>query len=353
MANKIMLWPSARSKFIKTDNMKKIYYSAIVLAVVMSFLNYYMYGFMYGVKLGLMVVVSIVLTRLTEILFYTHDKDINRQEAKDLIKKSYPELTAIVYVLLIPIGTPLWLVGVGAILATMLGKLIFGGFHHMVFHSSLVGVIFVTLGWPGLVDGVAFINSFDNYLLDLIFNNSFFNETLSINSTPIAVESMTALGKLMFDGSMYSFDQLFLGVVPGVVGSGIVLLGIFGYLVFKKAINWITPTAMILSFLATALIIGLANGYDMIYPLYELFAGSFLFVVIFISTDPITTPIDTKGKIVFAIIAGALTIIIRNAGKYEEGVFFAIGFMMMLTPMLNQAFKKKPVKKPVVKKEGV
>jgi electron transport complex protein RnfD len=353
MAKKIMLWPSARSKYIKADNMKKIYYSLILLAVVMSFLNYYMYGFMYGVKLGLMVLVSILLTRLTEILFYTHDKEINRQEAKELIKKSYPELTAITYVLLIPIGTPLWLVGLGAILATVLGKLIFGGFHHMVFHSSLVGVIFVTLGWPGLVDGVTFMNSFDNYLLDLVFNNTFFNETLAFNSTPFAAESLTAMGKFMDNGSMYSLDQLFLGVVPGVVGSGLVLLLIFGYLVFKKAVNWITPTVMILAFLLTGLIIGLVNGYDSAYPLYELFAGGFLFVVIFISTDPITTPVDYRGKILFAIIAGALTMVIRNAGKYEEGVFFAVGFMMMLTPMINQAFKKKVVKKASPKKVGV
>jgi len=351
MAKKIMLWPSARSRYVKAENMKKIYYSLILLAVVMGFLNYYMFGFMYGVKLGLMVLVSIVLTRLTEILFYTHDKDINREEAKELIKKSYPELTAIIYALLIPIGTPLWLVGVGAILATGLGKLIFGGFHHMVFHSSLVGVIFVTLGWPGLVDGVAFMNSFDNYVLDLVLNNAFFNETLAINSTPLAVESLTALTKFMENGTMYSMDQLFLGLVPGVIGSGLVLLLIFGYLVFKKAINWITPTVMIVSFLITALIIGVANGYDTVYPLYELFAGSFLFVVIFITTDPITTPIDNRGKVIFAIIAGALTMIIRNAGKYEEGVFFAIGFMMMLTPMINAGFKKKPAKKPAPKKE--
>lgn len=352
MAKQILLWPSERSKYIKADNMKKIYYSLIVLAVIMIFLNYYMFGFIYGVKLGLMVIVSIVITRLTEILFYTHDKDINREEAKELIKKSYPELTAIIYALLIPVGTPLWLVGLGAILATGLGKLIFGGFHHMVFHSSFVGVIFVTLGWPGLVDGVAFINSFDNYLLELIFNNTFFNETLALGGPLHSVEMMTALGQFTQNGTMYSMDQLFLGLVPGVIGSGLVLLIIFGYLVFKKTINWVTPTFMILSFLVTAFIIGLVNGYDAVYPLYEMFAGSFLFVVIFITTDPITTPIDYRGKIIFAIVAGALTMIIRNAGKYEEGVFFAIGFMMMLTPMINQSFKKKPEETEVPIKEG-
>ena len=73
---------------------------------------------------------------------------------------------------MIPIGTPLWLTALGAVLATLLGKLIFGGFHHMVFHSSLVGVMFVTMGWRQLVSGVAFSPAFDNDLIKLIFDYS-------------------------------------------------------------------------------------------------------------------------------------------------------------------------------------
>lgn len=73
----------------------------------------------------------------------------------------------------------------------------------------------------------------------------------------------------------------------------------------------------------------------------------------FVSTDPITTPVDARGKVIFGVVVGALTIIIRNAGKYPEGIFFAILFMMMLTPMINQSFKKtiKP-RKVVPKKDG-
>jgi electron transport complex protein RnfD len=89
------------------------------------------------------------------------------------------------------------------------------------------------------------------------------------------------------------------------------------------------------------------------YILLQLFSGSFLFVALFIATDPITTPISNKGKIIYGVIAGALTMIIRHAGTNSEGVYFAIGFMMMLTPMLNQAFNTKPKKKAPPKKEEV
>jgi len=300
-----------------------------------------------------MILISVIITVETEILFYSHDKDISREESKELIKKSYPKVTALIYVLLIPIGTPLWLVGLGAALATFLGKLMFGGFAHQVFQSSLVGVLFVTLGWPQLVDSVSFMTSFDNYLIDLVFNNDFFNNTLSIGGIYDPDNMTSSLGMLL-NGDMYPFNEVLLGLTPGVITSGIVLLLMFGYFVYKKTINWIIPFTMIVSFLIVSIIFGIYNNESGIYSLYHLFSGSFLFVAIFAASDPITTPIPTTGKIIFGVMAGAITVFIRNGVKYEEGVIFAVLFMNMLTPMLNETLKtkKKPVKK-VPKKVGV
>ncbi len=349
-AKKVMLWPSTRSKFVKDKHMEILYRSLLLVALVMVVETYFMYSFMYAIKLALMVLVSIVLTIEMEILFYTHDKDVDRQKAKELIVKSYPKLTAIIYALLIPIGTPLWLVGLGAVLATLLGKLIFGGFAHQVFHSSLVGVIFVTLGWTQLVDSVAFMTSFDNYILELMFDNAFFNNNLSLGGMYDPADLTSALGMLA-GGDAYDFHLVFLGLAPGITGAGFVLVGLFAYYLVKGIVNWITPTITIASFLVVALIATAVNGETAMYPLQQLFSGAFLFVVVFVVTDPITTPIPTIGKIIFGVVAGALTMTIRLAGTYEEGVLFAVLFMNMLTPLLNEVFKqkKKPVKKAVAK----
>jgi len=367
---KVLLWPSARSRYLKHEHMQIIQYALYVLVAVMVLQNYYLYAFMYGVKLLLMVLVSILVTKEVEILFYTHDKDISRAEAKELIVKSYPVITAMIYALMIPVGTPLWLVALGAGLATLLGKLLFGGFHHMVFHSSLVGVIVVTLGWAQIVDGVAFMTSFDNYILELLFDNPFFNDTLAIGGIYDPASHVTALGMLqdgvthtgVFQTSFgsylslehYPMIEMMLGVVPGIIGSGLVMLGMLLYFSIKKIINWVLPLTMIVAFLLTAFVATLIQGEDLYMPLYHLFAGSFLFVVLFVTSDPITTPIPLYGKIVFGVIAGAVTYFIRIAGTHEEGVLFATLFMMMLTPMLNEIFKekKKVVKKPTAPKKA-
>ena len=116
MAQKLMIMPSARSRFVKDDNMALIYKVLLYVAGVMIMSNWLLYGFMYGFKLLLMIFVSLLVTRETEILFYSHDKDIDRAQAKDLIQKSYWKVTALTFVLLIPLATPIWLVAVASIL---------------------------------------------------------------------------------------------------------------------------------------------------------------------------------------------------------------------------------------------
>ncbi len=55
----------------------------------------------------------------------------------------------------------------------------------------------------------------------------------------------------------------------------------------------------------------------------------------FMATDYATSPVTDKGKIIYAIGAGALTMFIRKVGGYPEGVSYSILLMNILTPMIN------------------
>ena len=55
---------------------------------------------------------------------------------------------------------------------------------------------------------------------------------------------------------------------------------------------------------------------------------------------------DPKGKVIFGVGCGILTMLIRLFGAYPEGVSFAILLMNILTPLIdmyctNSLFKKK------------
>jgi len=61
----------------------------------------------------------------------------------------------------------------------------------------------------------------------------------------------------------------------------------------------------------------------------------------FMATDPVTTPISKRGRIIFGVGAGVLVMVIRLWGGYPEGVMFSIIFMNAITPLLNRYIKPK------------
>ncbi len=340
---KAMLVPSKKFKLVKKENILLIEKVLFVLCGVMLLMNYYLYSFMHMTKFAAIVAISVITVREFEILFYSHNKELTREEAKELIAGSYPRLLALVYALIIPVGTPLWIVAFGAILATFLGKLIVGGFTHSVFNPSLIGVLYITFGYSVLADHYEFGASLTNFIFKFLFDNPIFNEGIKISGMNL----YDATSPLAVNGfGEYSLIQVIFGAAPGVVVPGIFVLAGFGYLVYKKAVDYVLPLVAMLSLVMMYIVV----GRQVDYAIYQLFTGAFLFVVVFAGTDVITVPVKLPGKLFFAVIVGVLTVLIREAGTYSEGVIFALLFANMLTPMFNFWFdKKKPVKKVGVK----
>ena len=63
---------------------------------------------------------------------------------------------------------------------------------------------------------------------------------------------------------------------------------------------------------------------------------------IFMATDYATTPINWRGKIIFGIGCGILTMVIRLFGSLPEGVSFSIILMNILTPLIEKATRPRP-----------
>ena len=76
-------------------------------------------------------------------------------------------------------------------------------------------------------------------------------------------------------------------------------------------------------------------------PITHLCAGGLMFGAIFMATDYATTPTDWRGKIIFGVGCGLLTVAIRLFGSYPEGVSFSIFFMNILTPFIDDWTNRK------------
>ena len=115
------------------------------------------------------------------------------------------------------------------------------------------------------------------------------------------------------------------------------ILGL-GFMLWKHIITWHIPVSIILSAFVFAAILHVANP---MYadPLTMLLSGGMLLGAIFMATDYVTSPMTRRGKIVYGVAIGMLSVAINTCRTNGEGVLFAILIMNAFTPLINKYCK--------------
>ena len=161
--------------------------------------------------------------------------------------------------------------------------------------------------------------------------------------TALGILSEIAKGK---PGTLPSNMDLFLGYVGGSMGevSAVAILIGGAFLIWKKIISPIIPVSFIASvFLFALAYYGIKGGdYNAVQmAVFHVCAGGVMFGAFFCATDYVTSPIMNKGRLIFGIGCGVITMVIRIWCNYPEGVSFAILFMNMMTPLIDKVVIKR------------
>ena len=220
-----------------------------------------------------------------------------------LMKKPIPvgDLSAVVTGLILamnfPVSLPIGEAIVGAFIAIVLVKQLFGG----------IGMNFAN---PALVGRIALFSGFSSAMTNWVYPDAAVDQLSS--ATPLQVA----------DPSRLSLLDLFMGVHGGVMGETCALAILIGfvYLVVTKTISPAIPV----TYLATVAVMSLLAGRD---PMVQLLSGGLLFGAVFMATDYVTSPVTKKGEVIFGIGCGLLTVFIRYFGGYPEGVSYSILIM--------------------------
>ncbi len=222
-------------------------------------------------------------------------------------------VTGILLAFNLPPAIPLWVAVIGCFFVIVIVKQLFGG----------IGQNFAN---PAITARIILFVSFSTYMTT--WTNPF-----AYKHSVDMVASATPLLNINNANTM----DLFLGKVGGCIGEVSALALIIGgiYLVVRKVINPLVP----LTFIGTVFLFTWALGEN---PLNHIFAGGLMLGAIFMATDYSTTPATIKGKIIFAIGCGVITVAIRVFGSYPEGVSFAILFMNLITPLIDRCTQTKP-----------
>lgn len=263
----------------------------------------------FGLK-SLIVIAACVITALVgEALFNIVTKR----------KQTIGDLSAVVTGLLLALNlstnVPAWQCVVGTLFAIVCVKCLFGGLGCNFANPAITGRVFMLVAFSAVAGGA--------------------NPTiveLTTSATPLE-----QLGK----GETLELMDLFLGLHGGAIGETCILALILGfvYLLVRKVITWHTPVV----FIATVFVLYLAFTGDVMMAVSQILAGGLFIGAIFMATDYVTTPITTRGRVVFALGCGVITFIIRYFCAYPEGVSFSILIMNILTPFIEKWTAKEPL----------
>ena len=219
--------------------------------------------------------------------------------------------------MVMPVGTPLWMIALGTAFAVVFGKEVFGGTGMNVFNPALLARAFVFFAYTPQMSGEKVWFAVDS------------------------VSGATALEQLSTTGAMsYSNLDAFLGFIPGCVGETSTLAILIGaaILLFTGIASWRT----MLSVFAGGWLMGLlfnavgANAYCEIPAWQHLIVGGFAFGAVFMATDPVTSAQTNAGKYIVGLMTGALAVMIRVVNPaYPEGMMLSILFMNALAPLVD------------------
>ena len=263
----------------------------------------------FGLK-SLIVIAACVITALVgEALFNIVTKK----------KQTIGDLSAVVTGLLLALNlstnVPAWQCVIGTLFAIICVKCLFGGLGCNFANPAITGRVFMLVAFSAVAGGA--------------------NPTIvDITTTATPLEQLAK-------GESQNLLDLFLGLHGGAIGETCILALILGfvYLLVRKVITWHTPVV----FIATVFVLYLAFTGDVVMALSQILAGGLFIGAIFMATDYVTTPITTRGRVVFAVGCGVITFIIRYFCAYPEGVSFSILIMNILTPFIEKWTAKEPL----------
>ena len=236
-------------------------------------------------------------------------------------------VTGLLLAMNLPANIPLWIVVIGAVVAICVAKLPFGGLGKNIFNPALAARVFLLIAYP--VQMTSFPKPTINGFIDVYSG-----------ATPLGA----AKGGLV-DFASFDVAGMFTGAMGGSFGevSAIALLLGFAYLLLRKVITWHIPVAVLGTMVLFGAIYGATMGGAMVWqlPLFHILAGGALLGAIFMATDYVTSPMTTKGMVIYGIGIGVITMCIRLWGAYPEGMSFAILIMNSVVPLINKYVKPK------------
>lgn len=275
---------------------------------------------------GMRALVLVVVTTFACVFFeYLYEMLLHKPVT---VKDLSAVVTGMILSLNMPVNMPLWIAIVGAFVAIVVTKQLFGGLGYNFANPALVGRIVLFLGFPSRMTAYVYPD--------------------------MSVDALASATPLALGSELRNVDLLhmFLGFHGGMLGevSVLAILAGFAILLASGTIHATIPVSIV----GTMYVLSALYTGDPYLALLQCMSGGLLFGAVFMATDYVTCPFTTKGKLFYGIFIGLVTFLIRNFASMNEGMSFAILLGNLMVPWFNAWGHQIPLgyKKPKKVKEG-
>ena len=311
MANKLIV--TAAPHITSADSTQKIMQRVCIALVPTLIASVFIFG-----------INSLILTAITVAACVFFEWGYCKMVGREVpIADFSAVVTGLLLAFNLPASLPWWMAIVGAFIAIVIVKQLFGGMGYNFANPAIVARIALAVGfasrmasYPKPENGIDALAS----------------------ATPLAVFDQLGSSE---------YVTLLLGNHGGVLGETCAITILIGgiYLIATKVISPVIPV----TYLATVAVLSLVAGRD---PIVQLLSGGLMLGAFFMATDYVTSPTTNKGKIIFGIGLGIITCAIRFLGTMNEGVSFAILLMNLLVPYIEVNTRQDKLGIAKVKKGG-
>ena len=309
------------------------YLNALATDVSRSLIDNFIFGMSYVLPVLIVTFVSGAICELSFAIIRKHE-----------VNEGFLVTCALIP-LTMPPDVPLWQVFIGTAFGIIIGKEIFGGVGTNIFNPALTARAFMYFAFPTKMSGdkiwAVGPDGYTGATALAIPANPTEADIANLSSNGLDVTASNLLNQsTQFDFSLWN---MFWGLIPGSIGETNKLIILIGaaFLIYIGIASWRTMLASVIGLVFTASIFNLLSGYSTnamltITPLEHLLIGSFLFGVVFMATEPVTSAHTEKGKWIYGFMIGVLTVLIRSINPaYPEGVMLAILIMNMFGPLID------------------
>lgn len=246
-------------------------------------------------------------------------------------------VTATLLCIALPPYSPWWLITVGIISAVLLGKHVFGGLGYNPFNPAMVGYVILLISFPvqmstwqaprGLSEVPGLLDA-----LSALFSPTHYDAVTM--ATPL--DALRQNKGLMMEDFIAQSPQFGTWAGIGWEWVNIAFLAGGAWLLYQKIFTWHAPLAM-LGALTVCALIGYDGGSSASggSPLVHLLSGATMFGAFFIITDPVSSAVSNKGRLIFGALIGLLIYLIRVFGNYPDAVAFSVLILNFAAPFID------------------